>query len=118
MKRVAYCGMSFLTTDGAADALLSWAVALPIGHPSELVELPGLTDHGDSMLVQLIVAPGSEFLSLPEKSRAKDPDTAAAIALLRERTLSFAAGSEPDYALAFADAGMLNDNGWDDLYGL
>ncbi|MDJ0324608.1 hypothetical protein QMG61_12660 [Cryobacterium sp. PH31-AA6] len=118
MKRVTYCGRSFLTTDGVADALLRLAVALPAGHSSELVELPALTDHGDSVLVQLVVAPGSEFLSLPEKTRAKDPDTVDAIDYLRERTLALLTGAEPEYEQAFADAGMLSDNGWDDLYGL
>jgi hypothetical protein len=118
MKRVAYCGQSFLTTDGAADALMRLAVALRAGDSSELVELPALSDHGDAVLVQLVVAPGSEFLTLPEKTLAEDPDTVDAVAFLHERTLALATGGNPDYASAFAGAGTLPDNGWDDLYGL
>ncbi len=118
MKRVSYCGKSFLTTDGAADALLQLAVALPTCNSSEFLELPALTDDGHTMLVQLVVGPSSEFLSVPEKTRAKDPDTADAIAYLRERTRVLTTRAEPAYAYADADAGTLSNNGWDDLYGL
>ena len=120
MKRVSYCGKSFLTTDGAADALLQLAVALPANNSSELLELPALADDGHSMLVKLVVGPASEFLSVPEKTRAKDPDTTDAIAYLHARTRALTTRAEPVYARAYADAdaGTLSNNGWDDLYGL
>ncbi len=118
MKRVSYCGKSFLTTDGAADALLQLAVTLQFCNSSELLELPAQTDDGHTMLVQLVVGPASEFLSVPEKTRAKEPDTASAVAYLRERTRVLTTRAEPTYAYAFADVGTLSDNGWDDLYGL
>jgi hypothetical protein len=86
MKRISYCGDSFLTTDGAADALLALVVALPDGHDSELLELPAVNSEGAEMVVQVVVGPGSELISVPEESTAGEPDTVETVAYLRGRT--------------------------------
>jgi len=85
MKRVSYCGDSFLTTDGAADALLELVVAFPGGHDSELFAMPAVNSDGDEMVVQVVVGPGSELISVPEASTAGEPNTLETVAYLRRR---------------------------------
>jgi hypothetical protein len=107
MKRIAYCGESFLTTDGAADALLELVVAFPDGHASELFELPALNRDGDEMVVQVVVGPGSELVSMPEVSGMVEPDTLSTVAYLRGRTRELTVPNELSYseALSFVEYG-------------
>ncbi len=114
MKRVSYCGESFLTTDGAADALLELVVAFPGGHDSELFQLPAVNSDGDEMVVQVVVGPGSELISVPEKSTAGEPDTLETVAYLRDRmrTLTF------PIELTYSEALFFAEYGWDTRYVL
>ncbi|MGY4857268.1 hypothetical protein [Cryobacterium sp. AP23] len=114
MKRVSYCGESFLTTDGAADALLALVVAFPGGHSSELLELPALNSDGDEMVVQLLVGPGSELVSVPEASTAGEPDTHATVAYLIDRLRTLLVPRE----LTYSEASSYAEYGWDLRYAL
>ncbi|TFC01067.1 hypothetical protein E3O42_11375 [Cryobacterium adonitolivorans] len=107
MKRVWYCGESFLTTDGVADALVELVVAFPDGHGSELLELPAVDRGGDEVVVQVIVGPGSELISVPEESMAGEPDTLKTVAHLRSRMRTTTVARELTYseALSFAEYG-------------
>jgi hypothetical protein len=109
MKRVSYCGESFLTTDGAADALLALVVAFPGGHNSELLELPALNSDGDEMVVQLLVGPGSELVSVPEASTAGELDTHATVAYLIDRLRALLVPRE----LTYSEASAYAEYGWD-----
>lgn len=100
MKRISYCGDSFLTTDGAADALLALVVALPDGHDSELLELPAVNSDGDEMVVQVVVGPGSELISVPEESTAGEPDTLETVAYLQGRMHTITLPRELNYSEA------------------
>jgi hypothetical protein len=112
MKRISYCGESFLTTDGAADALLMLVVALPQGYNSEMLEVPAVGDDGNTMIVQLVVGPTSELISIPEETRSGEPDTAEVVAYLRDRLDALAAPREYAYSAALASA----EYDWDDAY--
>lgn len=109
MKRISYCGDSFLTTDGAADALLALVVALPDGHDSELLELPAVNSDGDEMVVQVVVGPGSELLSVPEESTAGEPDTLETVAYLQGRMHTITLPHE----LSYSEASSFAEYEWD-----
>ena len=85
MKRVSYAGVSFLTTDGVADALLRFVAALGLKQKAETVEIPAVGDRGDMVPVQLVIGPASALVSMPETSDIEDPDTSAAISSLNRR---------------------------------
>lgn len=97
MKKISYSGESFLTTDGAADALLELVVALPDGHDSELIKLPAVNSDGDEMVVHMVVGPHSELISVPNESSADEPDTIEAVAYLRGRVETMTTPSEATY---------------------
>ncbi|ANP73114.1 hypothetical protein [Cryobacterium arcticum] len=107
MKRISYCGDSFLTTDGAADALLELVVTFPTDHDSELLDLPAVNSAGDEMVVRVVVGPRSELISVPEESVAGEPDTVKTVAYLRGRMRTLAAPRDLTYseASAFAEYG-------------
>lgn len=90
MKRVSYAGVSFLTTDGVADALLRFVAALGLKQKAETVEIPAVGDRGDMVPVQLVIGPASELVSMPESSDIEEPDTSATITNLDRRTNAIA----------------------------
>jgi hypothetical protein len=104
MKRISYCGDSFLTTDGAADALLELVVSFPHHHDTELFELPAVNSDGAEMVVQVVVGPGSELISVPEDSTAGEPDTRETVAYLCGRRRVIAVSNELTYSEAFSFA--------------
>ena len=112
MKRISFCGESFLTTDGAADALLKLVIALPNGHDSELLELPAVNNDGDEMVVQMVVGPGSELISVPEEFTSGEPDTLEAVAYLHRRMQTLRTSSE----LTFSETLSFMEYEWDTEY--
>jgi len=114
MKRVSYCGESFLTTDEGADALLHFVAALDDRHESELVEMPAVQRDGRTMTVQLIVGSTSELISIPETGRWEEPDTTLAVAHLRNRSRMVSAQPGENYS----EASAALEYGWDDIYAL
>ena len=114
MKRISYCGESFLTTDGAADALLELVVALPDGHDSELLKLPAVNGDGDEMVVHMVVGPQSELISVPEESTSVEPDTVETVAYLRGRAHTLTTPNE----LTYTEAVTFMEYEWDTEYSL
>lgn len=114
MKRVSYCGESFLTTDQAADALLQLVAALDDHHDSELVELPAVQSDGKTVTVHMIVGPRSELVSIPEDGQGDEPDTTDAVVHLRDRARIVSAAPEEHFVGACAPV----ECGWDDIYAL
>jgi hypothetical protein len=112
MKRVSYCGESFLTTDAAADALLELVGSLHLDHNSEMLELPAVSRSGDPILVQLVVGPGSELISIPSNIGSVEPDTRIAVSYLQDRIDSLSLPRE----LAFSEALASAEYGWDESY--
>lgn len=76
MKRVSYGGTSFLTADRVADSLVLLVAAVREGHRVELLELPAIGSAGESVVVQLVVGPTSEIISMSEGAQGSDVDNA------------------------------------------
>jgi hypothetical protein len=114
MKKVSFCGESFLTADAAADALFQLVAALGAGHDSELLDMPAVDRDGKTVILQMIVGPTSELISVPAGASWAEPDTTEAVAYLRDRArvLSGPRG------LACSEAIASTEYGWDDLYTL
>ncbi|MEC5151116.1 hypothetical protein [Cryobacterium sp. GrIS_2_6] len=112
--------MTFLTTDAVADAVLELTALLTYGHNSELLVVPSFTQDGSEILVNLLVAPGSELISIPEDGLGAERDTRSAVAVLRDRIDVLA--SELDTAItttravASTSADWAFEDHWDDVY--
>lgn len=111
MKRVSYGGESFLTTDAVADALLRLVAAFGDGHSAEVLEIPAVKSDGKTMIVQLVVGPMSELISVPDETPLKEPDTTAVVRQLRERAKVLSAHRPVTFAETFA----LADYDWDGM---
>lgn len=114
MKRVSYCGGSFLTTDGAADALLHLVAVLGDGHNSEMFEIPAVNKDGKTVIVQMLAGPTSQLLSIPEEAPSEEPDTTEVVAYLRDRAQAL---SVPRQA-AFAETFAFTDYDWEGMDSL
>lgn len=114
MKRVSYCGGSFLTTDEGADALLHFVATFEDRDNSELVEMPAVQNDGTAVTVQLIVGSASELISIPQGGRWEGPDTTDAVAHLLDRARMLSAQPTQNYREACAAM----EYGWDDVYVL
>lgn len=114
MKRVSCCSGSFLTTDGAADALLRLVAVLENGDNSEMFEIPAVNNDGETVIVHILAGPRSEFLSIPEETAFEDPDTTAVVSYLRDRAHALSAPRQS----VFTDTSMFPDYDWDDMHPL
>ena len=76
MKRISYGGASFLTADRVADSLLLLVAAIRDCHSAEVVELPAVGSDGEPVVVQLVVSPTSEIISMSEAAPGERPGTA------------------------------------------
>ncbi|MDQ1597367.1 MAG: hypothetical protein QOI70_791 [Microbacteriaceae bacterium] len=85
MKRVAYGGESFITSDEAAEALLAFAAAAAMSDVAEVVPVPSVRDDGAVVVVELVIGPSSELITSPVDSRFPEPDTRSSTAALRAR---------------------------------
>lgn len=111
MKRVSFCGSSFLTTDEVADALLQLVAVLAHGHGSEMLEIPAVGSDGKTVIVQLVVGPTSELLTIPEEVPSAEPNTADAVAYLRDHAQTLADPRQTESAVPF----LMTDYDWDDI---
>jgi hypothetical protein len=120
MKRMSFCGMTFLTTDAVADTVMELTALLPDGHNSELLVVPSFTQDGSERLVNLLVAPGSELISIPEDDLGAERDTSRAVAVLREQIDVLASerdtGITTTRAVASSSADWAFEDHWDDVY--
>jgi hypothetical protein len=85
MKRVAYGGESFITSDEAAEALLAFAAAAAMSEVAEVIAVPSVRDDGAMVVVELVIGPSSELITYPVDSRFAEPDTRSSTAALRAR---------------------------------
>jgi hypothetical protein len=114
MKRVVCSGGSFLTTDGAADALLYMVAVLGGGHNSEMFDIPAVNNDGKLVIVQLVVGPTSELVSIPEETPLEEPDTTVAVAYLSARAQALSAPKQ----FAFPETFAVTDYDWDGMDSL
>jgi hypothetical protein len=85
MKRVAYGGESFITSDEAAEALLAFAAAAAMSDVAEVIPLPSVRDDGKVVVLELVIGPASELITSPVDSPFPEPDTRGPSAALRAR---------------------------------
>ncbi|MDY7526507.1 MULTISPECIES: hypothetical protein [unclassified Cryobacterium] len=120
MKRMSFCGMTFLTTDAVADAVLELTALLTYGHNSELLVVPSFTLDGSERIVNLLVGPGSELISIPEDDFGAERDTSRAVAVLRDQidvlTSERDTGITTTRAVASSSADWASEDHWDDVY--
>ncbi|MDY7557806.1 MULTISPECIES: hypothetical protein [unclassified Cryobacterium] len=120
MKRMSYCGTTFLTTNTVADALLEFAATLSEWHKSEVVEVPSYTADGSEILIRLLLASGSELISIPENTVGDEPVTHHAVSVLRYDINSLASVSSTESivtrAVASASEDWSTEDHWDDVY--
>lgn len=93
MKRVAYGGESFITSDDGAAALLDFAASAAMSGVAEVVTLPSVLPDGRVVSVNLVIGPSSELITSPVETTLAEPDTVAAAAALRERATQLGATS-------------------------
>jgi hypothetical protein len=93
MKRVAYGGESFITSDDGADALLDFAASAAMSGIAEVVSMPSLRADGQVVQVKLVIGPSSELINSPVDSLLPEPDTAEAAAMLRRRAAELGSSS-------------------------
>lgn len=79
---MSYAGLTFMTADGVADALVDLAAALP---RAEIVEVPVLDESGATQAARLVVGPNSHMIAIPTKSAYPEPNQDAAAERLRRR---------------------------------
>ena len=84
MRRISYSGASFLTADALADTLFQLVTALSISQTTETLNLPAINVTGKTIIVTLIVGPGSELISVPEDSLWDEPDITEVVFFLRD----------------------------------
>lgn len=111
MKRLSYAGESFLTTDAVADEVVRFVAALGGGHGPEALEIPAVTNDGGTMLVQLVVGPASQLVSVPEQVVQGEPDTTDVVSRLRKRIEAL----RSPRAVPVSRARRPEALGWDDL---
>ena len=116
MKRISYGGASFLTADRIADSLLQLVAAIRDCHGAEMVELPAVGSDGEPVVVQLVVSPTSEIMSMSEGvpdtgSGSTEPDTTDVVDYLLDRIQDLSANGAPTHFETKAEA---DSDGWDD----
>ncbi|GAA1000826.1 hypothetical protein [Subtercola frigoramans] len=88
MKRISYSGGSFLTSDAVADALAHFVAALGSSHRAEALEVPVIKDNGESDVVQMVIGPASELVSTTVDSAFAEPESAAAVQNMVQKTIA------------------------------
>lgn len=116
MKRISYGGASFLTADRVADSFLLLVAAIRDCHSAEVIELPAVGSDGESVVVQLVVSPSSEIISMSEgvpgaEPSLTEPDTTEIVDYLLDRIQDLSANGAPTHFETKAEA---DSYGWDE----
>ena len=99
MKKVSYGGVSFITSDEAAEALLKFAAAAALNDFAEVVHVPVVDESGHAIVADLVIGPASELLVTPSDSAYDPPDTAVAVETLQKRVISLGASKRVSIGL-------------------
>ena len=117
MKRVSYGGTSFLAADRVADSLLLLVAAIRDCHSVEVVELPAVGNGGERMVVQLVIGPMSEIITMSEgvpgaEVGGTEPETTEVVDYLLDRIEYLSVASQPT---VFETKAVTDSLGWEDL---
>jgi len=88
MFRVTYAGASFLTADDIAESLLRYARALALRDRADTVHVPGVLEDGSSTVVELLIGPASQIISVQVADDVPQPVDAETVSDLERRTRS------------------------------
>ena len=102
MKRVAYGGESFITSDDGAAALLDFAASAAMSDVAEVVALPAVLPDGQVITVNLVIGPSSELITSPVETSLPEPDTREAAAALRSRAFQIGKSNSPAHGAAIS----------------
>lgn len=77
MKWIRYIESSVLTSDAAADAVLSYARTLAQHHSADSVDVPAVGDDGSNIIVSMLVGPASQLVIEPAPDDELEPESDA-----------------------------------------
>jgi hypothetical protein len=97
VKKVSYAGLTFLTADSIADALVDLAVVLP---RTKIVDVPIVDDHGAVQQARLVIGPTGHLIAVPKESAFPDPADNGVSDRLRRRASAI---RSPHTAIATTD---------------
>lgn len=115
MKTIIYGGESFQTSDEAADALLRFAARLATTDRAEVVAVPSIDAQGHATIIELVIGPASELMSVMSESPYDAPDGSALIADLRLRGVAAGAPGNTAVASSHGTENDLTDADYDEL---
>jgi len=118
MRTISYGGESFTTSDAAAEALLDFAAAAAQSESADVVHVPAVAPNGELIIADLVIGPASELLVVPADVAFAEPDTAAAVQVLREKTRVLVDSRRPSYgsALPVSDGSSEQQAEWGEEY--
>jgi hypothetical protein len=112
MRRIHYANTSVVTGDRTAKALLRYARALAVADRSDVVEIPVLTDAGDTARAHLLIGPASEIVSTPQSDGPDACEDDEVIAYFERETLRLQP-ARPAWSDEMTEVPGLS--GWSDL---
>jgi hypothetical protein len=86
VKLLQYADEHWLIGDDAAKALVDYAIALANDGRADSVDIRMLNPTGREQIVSLLVGPATMLTLTDSDSEANEPDNAAAVAMMLERT--------------------------------
>jgi hypothetical protein len=111
MKRIYYGEADFLVGDEAADALVDYAVLMAKLGTADSVQVEVIGPDGNAEMASFVIGPATILMVETTRSELSEPDNAAAIRYMAERTQELSReGStmlfDPD---VFPNRSMLDD---------
>lgn len=84
MKYLAYLGETVLTSDRVGDAVLDYARALVAEQTTDVIDIPVLIDH-EQTVASMLIGPGSPLMLLDVDEPDEPLDDGTALSLLRTK---------------------------------
>ena len=85
MRRVAYAGGTFVTSDRIAQAMLEYAAALANADRAATLHVPAVGDDGETHDVQVLVGPSSQLMADEIEHAGPEPDGDAFVTSIEGR---------------------------------
>lgn len=106
MREISYAGVSFITSDEIAGALLEYAAELANVEHAATVHVPAVGTLGERLDVEVMLGPASQMLSGPVANPGDEPDATEFLAEIAGRVRDLRADG-------FAPAKRPNVVDWD-----
>ena len=106
MKRISYAGVSVLTGDKIADAVLAYARVLANAQLAATISIPARLGDGAVGKVEILVGPASQIAAVPEDSDEHELIDGEVVSHLQAEIDNL---SRPGASQAIHDPGWLRD---------